>query len=601
MINGFLNEIKKRREKENLDLYKSLNENSRNNIKLHISRYEEQESNYKPIPTSYIKFGDLYKIYFKNIRKKSRNKKKKNKTIIKDTIDTDVRRRIMFTDSNYPISLRDDELGKGLEEQIFFKIISKPINIIEELDNEDIMMKFLPKNSFIIFQENYKFENLNNYKEMIDFFIENIENYHFSSINNKYTFYNLKKFGKEKIDLYLKSLTIKISKNDKVNYEFSLPLNIIPFFYSINYKDFIFFITKLISISDNKIIFNSDLIERSIKEIINKKLLFNKNSIFFETDKNLKYYLLFNDELYEFEILYPYIELIKENSIKIIKNAGKAFIYYLINNNFYNWGNLTLCYLSSFKDFRQYIYQIYQNKDEDMKVYNIDNLILSNTIYSKFKINDKSEKYFYFLSQFPNKNSNKIVFFRVYFYKVKVICGGKEYTYEMSYNDMKKLYLLQKEYNLDDIINKCLITDIKNEKVYFSLDLIKGHDINKNFFQHEKIHTILIKSPRIHWFENIHSERLNSNEIITETYNFNNELIESLINNPLQSFPFIFFNNLNIIFNEIEEQKHKQRIQFKQMNTMMVNSSKKESPKKKLLVRKKTISSDLKVINITNS
>ena len=70
MIDGFLNEIKKRREKENLDLYKSLNENSRNNIKLHISRYEEQESNYKPIPTSYIKFGDLYKIYFKNIRKK---------------------------------------------------------------------------------------------------------------------------------------------------------------------------------------------------------------------------------------------------------------------------------------------------------------------------------------------------------------------------------------------------------------------------------------------------------------------------------------------------------------------------------------------------
>ena len=176
-----------------------------------------------------------------------------------------------------------------------------------------------------------------------------------------------------------------------------------------------------------------------------------------------------------------------------------------------------------------------------MKVYNIDNLILSNTIYSKFKINDKSEKYFYFLSQFPNKDSNKIVFFRLYFYKVKVICGGKEYTYEMSYNDMKKLYLLQKEYNLDDIINKCLITDIKNEKVYFSLDLIKGHDINQNFFQHEKIHTILIKSPRIHWFENIHSERLNSNEIITETYIFNNELIESLINNPLHSFPFIFF------------------------------------------------------------
>ena len=77
MINGFLNEIKKRREKENLDLYKSLNENSKNNIKLHISRYEDQETNYKPMPTSYIKFPDLYKIYFKNRIKKSNNKKKK--------------------------------------------------------------------------------------------------------------------------------------------------------------------------------------------------------------------------------------------------------------------------------------------------------------------------------------------------------------------------------------------------------------------------------------------------------------------------------------------------------------------------------------------
>ena len=595
MINGFLNELKKKREKDNLDLYKSLNETSKNNIKLHISRYEDQETNYKPMPTSYIKFPDLYKIYFKNIRKKTRNKKIKTMSIIKDTIDTDVKRRIMFTDSNYPISLRNDELGKGLEEQIFFKVIPKPINIIEELGNEDIMMKFLPKNSFIIFQDNYKFEEINNYKEMINFFIENIENYHFSSLNNKYTFYNLKKYSKEKIDLYIKSLTIKISKNDKMEYEFSLPLNIIPFFYSINYKEFVFFITKLISISDNKLIFNSDLIENSIKEIIFKKPLFNKNSIFFETDKQLKYVLLFNNELYEFEILYPSIELIKGNSIKIIKNTGKSFIYYLLNTNFYNWGNITLCYLSSFKDFRQYINQIYQSKDENMKVYNIDNIILSNTIYSKFKFNDISKKNLYFLSQFPNQDSNKIIFFRLYFYKIQVICGKKEYTYEMSYNDMKKLYLLQKNFDLQDIINKCLITDIKNEKVHFSLDLIKGFDINNNFFQHDKTHTIFIKPPRIHWFEISQSD-----QIITKTYEFKNELIESLINNSLQSFPFIFFKNLNIIFNEIKEQEHKIRVDFKQMKTMIVRNSKNETPKKKLLLKKKTISNDLNNMNMNN-
>ena len=68
MINGFLNELKKKREKDNLDLYKSLNETSKNNIKLHISRYEDQETNYKPMPTSYIKFPDSTTIEVKPLQ-----------------------------------------------------------------------------------------------------------------------------------------------------------------------------------------------------------------------------------------------------------------------------------------------------------------------------------------------------------------------------------------------------------------------------------------------------------------------------------------------------------------------------------------------------
>ena len=159
-----------------------------------------------------LKFSFLYK---RSLKKKKINLKLKTIGSFTKKINSEITRRITFTNSDYPSSFKEFDLGFSLENQMYFKRINQPLNIIEQLDNEDIMMKFLPKNSFIIFQENYKFENLNNYKEMIDFFIENIENYHFSSINNKYTFYNLKKFGKEKIDLYLKSLTIKISKNIK--------------------------------------------------------------------------------------------------------------------------------------------------------------------------------------------------------------------------------------------------------------------------------------------------------------------------------------------------------------------------------------------------
>ncbi len=556
MIKSFLDEIKNRMKESKEKQYKMF-KTSRNNLKLLISKdyntIDEKDKQYnKQLTSTFHKFSFLYKNSFKNKRKYYNYSMTKN-------MDSKIRRRIMFTDSYYPVSLKDEELGKSLETQIFFKKVHQSINIIEELDNEDIMMKFLPNNSFDIFHEDYKFEDKEKYKNIIDYYLHEIENYKISFLEHQNTFYKLKKYGNEKIELYLKSLNIKISKEKELIYEWTLPLNIIPFFYSINHREFVFFITNLMIISNDSIIFDKNLIEKIMKEMSNQNMFFNKDSTFFESVKNIKFPLIFNDEEYEFEILLPHIELIKENSFKIIKNVGKGLMYYLLSNNFYNWGNICLCYLSSFKFFRNIVKSLYKNENEDdeIKIYNIDNLYEPNFMVNKFLNNEGRQTRLFFICELANNTTKKFAFFRLYFYKIEIVVNGKDYKYDLSFNDMKKLFNLQKNYKVDDIINKCIITNLQKEKIFFSLDLLNGYNINENFFHPEKnIKTsIYIKNARIHWNEFSKSNTLKAKQISTETYNLDYDLIESLIDNPLNCFPLNFSINFNSVLQKISQRK----------------------------------------------
>ena len=600
MIKGFLEEIKKTEESKNL--YK-INRNKHNNLKLFYStgfnKINEEKAN--NISKNYIKFSELYKTSFKNKRRTN------NFSISTKLIDSNMRRRIMFTDSNYPITLRDEELGKSLESQIFFKKIHKRLHIIEELDNEDSMMKFLPKNYSNIFEEIFKYEDKEQYTEIINLYNDCINKYEYSSINSKNTFYRLNKYGTENIFLYLKSLIVKISKNGNIFYEFALPLNIIPFFYSINSKEFVFFITKIMKITDDKIEFEKDSLEILIKEISENNILFNKDSSFYDNNlKHIRYPLIFNNEEYDFEILLPHIELVKEGSIKIIKNTGKGLINNLFLNNFDNWGNICLCYLSSFKNFRNMVNLIYRNDnniDKKLEIINIDNLIDFNSTYTNQFINNSGiKKNIYFLCQYLNEENNRIIFFRLYFYRIEISCKGKDYKYELTYNDMKKLYKLQKKYNLNDIINKCIITNYNNDKLNFSLDLIKEYNINDNFFHPEnnKKTSIYIKKPRMHWNDLV--SNIDSKEIITETFELTDDLIEEL-NNSLSDFPLIFSKSFNHIFQDIERTSKHKRIQLRTMKTVKLKKVKDSSSTQirknlKLITRKPTLINKAKTINI---
>ena len=602
MIKGFLEEIKKSQESKNL--YK-INRKNENNYKLFYStgfnKINEEKAN--NLTKNYIKFSELYKTSFKNKRRKN------NFSISTKLIDSNMRRRIMFTDSTYPLTLRDEELGKSLETQIFYKKVNKKFLIIEELDNEDTMMKFLPKKYSNVFEEIFKYKDRNQYIEIINLYKDSINNYQYSSIDSKNTFYILKKYGTENIFLYLKSLIVKISKNDNVFYEFALPLNIIPFFYSINSKEFVFFMTKIMKINDDKIEFEKDSIEILIKEISKNNELFNKDSSFYDNNlKHIRYPLIFNNEEYDFEILLPQIELVKEGSIKIIKKIGKGLIHHLFIHNFDNWGNICLCYLSSFKNFRNIVNLIYRNdnnKDKKLEIIDVDNLIDYNSTYTNQYINNPGiKKKIYFLCQYVNEENNRFIFFRLYFYRIEISCKGKDYKFELTYNDMKKLFKLQKKYNLNDIINKCIITNYNNDKLDFSLDLIKEYNINENFFHPENnIKTsIYIKKPRMHWNELINE--FDSKLIVTETFELTDDLIKEL-NNSLINFPLIFSQTFNHIFQDIEKNSKDKRKVLRTMKTVKLKKGKENSStylrkNLKVLIRKPTLIGKSKTININD-
>ena len=270
---------------------------------------------------------------------------------------------------------------------------------------------------------------------------------------------------------------------------------------------------------------------------------------------------------------------IKKEKIEIIKLAGKGLLLNLSKNNFSNWGNIILCYLSSFKYFRNIAKKIYKNENEGNEFINLDNIIQQNILYNQFLKNSENfEKSFSFMCFIPEKNVFN--FYTFLPYKISINYNNEEYKFQLSFSEMKKLYKLQKKYNINYIINKCII--IKNKQLFFSLDLIKNYNIKelKNFFYpHYNNHIILyIKNPRLIWNE-INSDK----KIIIEYYELNDNLLEKICHNPLKNYPFIFSSEINNILNEIHENQIKRKSQLKTLKTMK---------------NKKSISESLRIIDV---
>jgi hypothetical protein len=104
----------------------------------------------------------------------------------------------------------------------------------------------------------------------------------------------------------------------------------------------------------------------------------------------------------------------------------------------------------------------------------------------------------------------------------------------------------------------------------------------------------------MHWNDLV--SNIDSKEIITETFELTDDLIEEL-NNSLSDFPLIFSKTFNHIFQDIERSSKHKRTQLRTMKTVKLKKVKDSSSTQirknlKIIARKPTLINKAKTINI---
>ena len=538
-------------------------------------------------------FENLYQTTLRN-NINHRNESNLPSIHINNYIKQEVKRRILFTDINYPLKLKYPKPNPLSLSSNLISLKKHKKYIIEYLDNEDIMMNYLKKEDYIIFTKQFKYETD---KEKAINIINNLKKKIINNDNKKEfikTFvFNLNNFSK--IILNIHPLKIKIlNPQTKEKIILTLPLNIIPFFYSVSYDIFILFISKLLVIDNlkiNEFNLDTDSIKLYIKEICSNLNLFDKNSnlFYYKSQKKHCFPLYLIDSEFELNIIPPILEIKREN-LKFSKIIDKGLLIHLFMNDFENWNVLSLCYLSSFKIFRKYCNKLFSCslKNQKPQTYKIDKLLLK---YSNHFLTEK-EKYnikdnnFKFLIKLFIKKSYKIVFINFYSYIIEIIYKNKNNIFNISFEQMNKLVELKEFFNIQDIINKCiLINDKYSDDINFSFDLIKNlkfKDITNDFFYplEEEKNSDLIKinvlNPRFEW-KDIMLSNSSSNVKILETFNYviGDKLLIKLINNPFLKWSKIFFEYSDDIQNQINKKYNRRSLLFKTMKTIVFNGKKK--------------------------
>ncbi len=564
--------------------------NKKNNI-------EEKKREIKIFEVNETK--NIFKIYGKQIQKNTLKKNKfpliNNSNSLSNikSIEINVRRKMLFSDSNYPLSINDSDnelirFSMTNSSSFFLKKSKSNNNIIEELDDEIKMMKFLPKDGYYILNDNFKFRNRENYSfiNKLKSLFENNPNY-----NNEYKMnksFSIGRKNKENITLNLYSFCIKILDLDnKEIQKLYLPFNIINLYYAISYDNFLVFLSQILEVNPNDNLLKIQI--NNLKDIIhdftniNNLSLFDFDSNFFSNTPqiiNSFSFLKKNIEL-KLEIIPPKIELIK-NNIVIYKVAGKGLLLYLLQNNFQKWEIPCLCFLSSFKIFRQSISKLFY------KYNNFENIILDIDSENRknLKINNQdkkiNQKHFFF-----QMNNNRIVFITFLSYVIEIKIDNNDNIFKISFIDFKTLYKLSKKFNIKDIIYKCSLINEKNKTAIFSLDLLNGIKINNldNFFynfneNNNKKIQINIKHPSLHWKEYNKDDR---NKIVLNSVILEEKFLDDLVKINIIEWNNFFCSKYEFINKIINEKDLNRRFSLRN------NILKKEKSIRKLTDRKTTL------------
>ena len=489
------------------------------------------------------------------------------------TLDLGIKRKLLFTESEFQITLNKTTRHNRLKSQnVFFKPIQK--NIIEYINNGKEMINFLPDNYYRIINDIFQNEKWLMYKNTFKNFEKKIKKYENSSIISLTQGFKIKKFENENIFLTLKSIKIKIiNKKTNEKEELFLPFNILPFFYAYSYNKFLLFLTLIINITNqNKIEFLTHLIRELIIGISKTYELFKDNCLFFDKRSQdiRKFPFLFNSNYYTLEIIPPKIELKKTKGAKLIKLAGKGLLIYLLENDFLKWDTATLCYLSSLKSFRDEVHYIFQIKPNE-KIVNIEDDNNINILY-KGKMNLESinnKKEFSFFIQLNKDDEKKLFFIDFHPYIIEIIYDDIRKKYSLTFKEMKFLYnLLKNGYKLENIIHKCIIINELNKKIFFSLDILKGYEIqkcDKFFYEYNNNNTLSrklklnIHQPFLEWKQFNDYNKLGYINLLNYNFPLSNNLFFSLLTNKFEMWPKILNENSEDMFSLINETNNKRR------------------------------------------
>ena len=509
-----------------------------------------------------------------NPNKDSSNKTKEFLKSYTSNLYNGIKRKLLFTEPELQNNLNKTARHHRFKSQnISYKPIEK--NIIEYINNGKEMINFLPDNYYRLINDKFQYEKWLMYKNTIKIFEEKIKKYEISNIISLTQGFKIKKFEDDNIFLTLKSIQIKIiNKKTNEKEELFLPFNILPFYYGYSFNQFVLFLTLIIKITnENKIEFLTNLIKDLIIEISKTFELFKENSLFFDnrSQEIKKFPFLFNSNHYSLIIIPPKIELKKTKGAKVIKLAGKGLLIYLLEKIFLKWDTATLCYLSSLKSFRNEVHYIFQIKQNE-NIINIENENNIKILY-KGKMNLESidnKREFSFFIQLKKENKKELFFMYFHPYIIEIIYYDIIKKYYLTFKEMKFLYnLIKKGYKLENIIHKCIIINEINKNIYFSLDILKGYDIQKydKFFYEwrndnklSKKLKLNIHQPFLEWKQFNDYNTLNYINLLEYNFPLPNNLFISLVTSKFEIWPKLLNEYSEDIFSLINETNNKRRV-----------------------------------------
>lgn len=356
------------------------------------------------------------------------------------------------------------------------------------------------------------------------------------------------------------------------------PFDILPFFYSISFENFLFFLSNILpgdTTENNNYTIDYQKVQQLIKDFISICPILDIESNYFHNtfkkNSSFSYDWLNNNKIYEINIFPPRLKCNLKNTEKnkqiyfeVVPEQN--FIIYQLINQFINWDNFCISLLKSYKIFRNVFHSINNSskniKENFIKLSYTPLFCKGGTFYSFF-ITIKNQTFFMKLFsyqflinyQFDNRDISTLKL------NSKTSFLLKTFQISSKIKELSKLYFLKKYVGLRELINKCIIINNQKRKIELNSELYNSINENdlismkgKCTIINSKNPKIDIKNPLLQWQTiNIIRDADSNEEHIQfnkKDYKISEIFLSGLAEQPMEKWCLIINQNKNEIIQE---------------------------------------------------